>query len=165
MSKQIITQELLRTMFEYRNDGHLIWRENFAPGARQGTVAGCFGTRRYAKIGLFGKSYSLHRLVFLWHHGWLPIKVDHANLNKRDNRVENLRPASHSQNTHNVGKSKANKSGVKGVCWHKRDKKWAAYCNVGKVHYNLGYFDALTDAEAAVKAFREQHHGEFACHG
>jgi len=63
-------------------------------------------------------------LIFLYHHGYLPKFVDHIDGNKKNNRIENLREATKSQNAMNQKVSTRNTSGIKGVMWHKRDKKW-----------------------------------------
>lgn len=165
MTQPILSQDLLRTMFDYRDDGHLIRRVTRG-GCEKGGVAGTVCKRGYRYIAINGAKYSAHRLIFLWHHGWLPTgDVDHKDLDKRNCKIENLRAADGAKNQHNRGLSRNNKSGVKGVCWDTSKGKWLAQCCVNRHNYVLGRFDNIKDAEAAVRAFREQHHGEFANHG
>lgn len=155
MSKQSITQELLRTMFDYR-DGALY---------REGKAVGAIGANGYLLTHIGKQTYRVHRLIFLHQHGYLPPEIDHIDRNKTNNRVENLRSVTRAQNTHNGSTPKNNTSGVKGVYWHKDAKKWHAQCRVaGKTHY-LGIFAELDAAAQVVRQFREKHHGEFACHG
>ena len=52
--------------------------------------------------------------------------VDHKNLDGLDNREENLRPASYSQNNANQRIRSDNTSGVKGVCWDVKSRKWVS---------------------------------------
>lgn len=97
----------------------------------------------------------LHSLVMGAQKGQI---VDHKDGNKLDNRRTNLRFATTAQNIANSRRHCTNKSGYKGVCWHSRDKIWAAFIK-GK---HLGYFNtakegALAYNEAALKLF-----GEFA---
>ena len=87
--------------------------------------------------------------------------VDHKNGDSLDNRRSNLRPASHAQNMQNVGITKANTSGYKGVNWNSDASKWHARIRVNGKRLHLGLFDAAEDAHAAYVAAAEMHHGEF----
>ncbi|WP_252233758.1 HNH endonuclease [Clostridium sp. ZS1] len=66
--------------------------------------------------------------------------IDHINGNKLDNRKCNLRIVNKSQNAMNSKKPKNNTSGVKGVYWDKRSKKWEASIQVNMKKKSLGYF-------------------------
>lgn len=139
--------------------GHLKWRVS-SGRAKAGMVAGC-EAKGYVLIGIQGRLLKAHRLAWLLHYGKEPKgDIDHINGVRSDNRIANLREASHSQNMHNRVADKDNRSGVKGVCWNKWKQKWMAYVN-GK---HIGYFLSKSDAESAVKAARENLHGAFACH-
>lgn len=78
--------------------------------------------------------------------------VDHRNGDKTNNIRDNLRLATHSENTMNHKLSGYNSSGVTGVSWNKRDKKWESYIGKDGTRNRLGYFD---DFESAVKARKE----------
>ena len=110
------------------------------------------------------KSYSVHRLVWLMHHGVLPEFLDHINGNKLDNRIENLRPATKSQNNQNKRLYSNNTSGVKGVCWHKRIKKWQVNVRVNGKQKSFGFFDDIELAELVASEARNKLHGQFARH-
>lgn len=159
-----MTYEEARAIFNYR-EGRLYWRVQPYGSAQKGAPAGCVNNRGYVTIGWRRRRYSAHRLVFLWHYGWLPAEVDHINNDHSDNRVENLRPATRSENQRNIGILSSNKSGVKGVCWHKSSRKWRADCRVNGTLNYLGLFSTIEAAAKAVQQFRAQHHGEFANHG
>ena len=86
----------------------------------------------YCWVGLYkdGKRYqkSVHRLIaetFIPNPLNLP-DVDHINHNRTDNRLENLRWVTGSDNTRNMSMSKKNTSGEQGVCFHKPKKTWLA---------------------------------------
>ena len=163
MSKPIISPELLKAMFEHRADGALVWKVKHGK-VKPGDVAGCKDRDGYTLIGVNGVLCRAHRLAFLMHHGYLPSEVDHINGDPSDNRIENLRAATKSQNMCNSRTPKDNRSGVKGVYWNAHAKKWMARCTVNKkVHY-IGVYADIRVAETAVKAFRKKLHGDFARH-
>lgn len=88
--------------------------------------------------------------------------VDHINGNTLDNRKENLRLCTMSQNMFNQGAQKDNTSGYKGVSYVKDRGKWSAQIAIrGKTHY-LGYFHTPNEAYEAYCTAAKQLHGEFA---
>lgn len=72
--------------------------------------------------------------------------IDHINHNKLDNRKENLRLVSKSQNAMNSRLSKNNTSGRTGVSFIKSYNKWMSYIMINGKLKNLGYFDNKSDA-------------------
>lgn len=91
-------------------------------------------------------------------------RVDHKSTNKLDNRKENLRLATQSQNMCNTRKRSDNTSGVKGVCWDASKGRWKAQIKLKGKTYNLGCFDSVPAAEVVVRAARESLHGAFSRH-
>lgn len=86
--------------------------------------------------------------------------VDHKNHNGLDNRKENLRIVTASQNNQNRRSRKNSTSKYLGVCWFKRDKKWQAAIKTGGKQIKLGFFISEIDAakaynQAALKYFKE----------
>jgi len=148
--------------FEYR-EGHLFWKKR-KRGVKLGNRVGNLDKYGYLHMSYRGKMLFLHRMIFLMHHGYLPKSLDHIDANRSNNKIENLREASHFQNMQNIRISKRNKTGVKGVCWRKREQRYFAICNVNGKQYELGSFKLLDEAAKAVKEFREKNHGEFARH-
>lgn len=67
---------------------------------------------------------------------------DHKNGNKLDNRRENLREVTHSQNSQNIPKREGTSSQYIGVYWAKHANKWSV--RITKKH--LGYFKVEIDA-------------------
>jgi len=87
--------------------------------------------------------------------------VDHINGNKLDNRKQNLRFCSNSQNAANAKLNLRNKSGHKGVYWFKSANRWRAEIKVlGKKKY-LGTFTEVDRAAAAYNTAAEKYFGEF----
>lgn len=154
-SEEDLTKEKLHELFEYRN-GDLYWRQSKA-----GTIDGS----GYFQTGIRGKYFKNHRLIFLMHHGYLPALIDHIDGNRLNNKIENLRAATRSQNSFNSAMSKSNRTGVKGVSWREQMKKYRARIYANKKTYELGHFEKLEDAEKAVMEARKKYHGEFANKG
>lgn len=89
------------------------------------------------------------------------VLVDHKNMCGLDNRRENLRLASKSENMCNRTKTRQNSSGFKGVCWHKQGECWQAYITKNKVRRYLGLFDTAAEAHEAYKRAATELHGDF----
>lgn len=144
--------ELVKLKFAYVN-GIMYWSDDFSPRARRGFPAGSYDTKGYLCVKLSGKSYKMHRLIFLLHHGFLPEIIDHINGCKSDNRIENLREASKSVNNANKFKAQNNnKIGVLGVAKHKKTGKFQA--TFAKKY--LGLFDSASEASNAVEIARKK---------
>lgn len=101
----------------------------------------------------------MHRLVMNPDSGE---QVDHRNQNGLDNRRENLRICTHTENQRNRGKLSTNKSGYKGVCWYEVRKKWTAQIKVDKKVKNLGFYANIVDAARAYDNAARKYHGAFA---
>ena len=160
----VLSQKLLRELFEYR-DGELYWKVSPSEKIKSGSVVGTIGPHGYKVTKVNYKGYRVHRLIFMYHHGYMPEFVDHIDCDKLNNRIENLRSVTQSQNQLNRKIFKCSKSGVKGVYWHKGKKKWTSGCSNSGQWYNLGTYDTREEAEKSVRDFREEHHGEFVNHG
>lgn len=121
--------------------------------------------RRIWQVRLNGKIFGRHRIVWALHHGDWPPLIDHKNRNPLDDRIENLRVATTSQNNANIGLISTNTSGYKGVYWNKRRRKFLARINVNYKRICLGSFDDPAEAHAAYVVAAKEHFGEFWCDG
>ena len=91
------------------------------------------------------------------------LQIDHINGNTLDNRKENLRICTNQQNGFNKKNPlKNNKLGIKGVCWHKKIKKFMASIKINDKSIHLGYFNVLGDADSAYRIAELKYFGEFA---
>lgn len=88
-------------------------------------------------------------------------EIDHIDGDILNNKRNNLRSATHSQNMFNRKKQKNNTSGYRGVSWHKRAKRWSAYIRYQKKLIHLGYFDGLIQAAKTRDRAALKYHGEF----
>ena len=149
--------------FEYK-DGNLI-RKVASKRNGAGNVAGSKMAKGYITIGHMGKYWMAHRIIYLLEHGNCPEFVDHINGVKDDNRIENLREADINTNHYNCKKYTTNKSGVKGVYWHKSNSMWAVHISVKNKKKHLGCFHDLELAELVAMEARDKFHGKYANHG
>ena len=100
----------------------------------------------------YGITYKFHREIMGLSKENKSVFVDHINHNKLDNRKENLRLCSNSENCKNRNIAKNNKSGVTGVTWSKQMNKWKANIGVDNKLIHLGFF---SDKEKAIEARKE----------
>lgn len=140
------------------------WREGIISqvnACHAGKPAGKVGTDGYMKITISRRGYMAHRLAFVIMTGrWPSDDIDHENLNKSDNRWENLREATISQNHGNIpGRSK--KGLPKGV-WKSDNKFTAAIKQNGKNVYLGNYFTPEEAHEAYMVAARKYYGDAFA---
>lgn len=102
-------------------------------------------------------SISMHSVIAKTPKG---MHTDHINHNTLDNREENLRVCTPSQNKCNSRKQMNNTSGYKGV--NKKGNKWAARVRVGNVRTWLGAFDTPEEAAKAYNNAAKRLQGEYA---
>ena len=117
----------------------------------------------YKEIRFRGCRLYAHRVVFALHYGrWPTPRCDHIDGNKTNNRADNLRECSASENGHNGKMHRDNATGVKGVFRYVRSGYGTEVMSNGVRHRK--WFRRLEDAAAHVKQLREQLHGDFARH-
>lgn len=139
--------------------GYRIFKRRFA-GRRAGNVNKATG---YAEVCILGRSILVHRLIWAIVYGYDPrADIDHRDLCRSNNRLMNLREATRSQNSMNRSMRSDNKSGIKGVHWHKATGKWAATICVNGKGTHLGTFLTLEDATEARRAASAKVYGDFA---
>lgn len=157
-----MTKEYINHHFEYHKSGNLIIKNK----RYQCDVVGSLLKNRphhsgYVYIEHNRKSIALHAVIFILHYGYRPKFIDHINRNKSDNRIENLRPATRSQNNFNIKKRKNNKSGFRGVSLCKESGKWKAQISINNKKINLGRFKFKKDAYAAFVKSAKENYGKF----
>ncbi|MDU5747881.1 MAG: HNH endonuclease [Haemophilus parainfluenzae] len=174
--KSAPTKDYLSECFTYNeNTGLLTWKErplhhfkkerdmNVINGRMAGKPAKSSLNGRYHVVFVNGNFYLCHRVVWCLHHGYWPeCDIDHINGNKLDNRIENLREVSRSQNMSNVGMQSNNKSGFIGVFWASREGKWQAVVAHNKKNILLGRFDCPVKAALAYNDGALKYHGSYA---
>ena len=151
-------------LFRY-DDGKLYWaikRQGLRHARQVGTPNKGY---LWIKSNLIPKQVGVHRVIWEMHYGEIPkgMVIDHIDRNPLNNKIENLRLATRSQNSMNA-KGKGKRDLPKNVYIdfeYKGIKKYRAQVMVNGKYYRSGGFDTVEDAEAEAKKMRQKYHGEF----
>lgn len=156
-----MNQNELTHLLDYNPDaGIFTWKNPISTKYRKGDVAGSLRVDGYVQLKLSGKPYLAHRLAWLYVHGSIPAYIDHINQNRSDNRLENLREASKSQNGANRERCKNNATGYKGVI--KKKSRYVAALTHNKKRIEMGHYATPEQAWSAYQLGAYLYHGEFA---
>lgn len=154
-----IDPERVRELLAYDPDtGVFTWRVSRGWNAKAGSVAGRIDGRGYAVIRIDSIEMNAHRIAWAYVYGAVPEAfIDHINGVRSDNRIVNLRLATHSENQQNQRAARSNsKTGYLGVRQF-RDKFRAGISVNGKF-IHLGLFkDPYSAHQAYIEAKRVHH--------
>ncbi len=148
-------------------DGDLYWkvsRGRVKAGSLAGTLTTTEWGHTYRLVRVNKVSYLAHRIIWELHHGEIEegMVIDHINGDTLDNRLENLRVCTNTQNAQNIHAGRGIYSKLKGVSFHKKQKKWVAQINInGKANW-IGSFESQESAHQAYLNEANKHFGEFA---
>lgn len=146
-----LTAERLRELLSYDPETGLFRRKvALCNSVKVGEIAGGDDGQGYIKIRVDGKLYKAHRLAWLYVNGvWPEDELDHINGLRPDNRIANLREATHAENGQNRAIPRNSTSKHHGVGRDRRSGKWRARIKSRGVEVTLGYFENIEDAVAA----------------
>lgn len=126
-----------------------------------GDIVGVQRPDGYLRMSVDDINYFAHRLAWLHVYGvWADEQIDHINRVRSDNRIENLREATRSENAQNIAMFSTNTSGFKGVSYDSSRGKWAAKIGIlglGK-QKTLGRFPSAEEAAKAYAKAAAQYH-------
>lgn len=159
----LVTSERLRSALSYDAEtGHFTWLVRIG-SVKAGQRAGKHAKNGYWRIRLDGVEYPAHRLAWFYVYGrWPDGQVDHINLDKIDNGISNLRPATNAENQRNRSEQSNNTSGFKGVSRFKKTGRWRAEIMIDGHKKYLGSFSTPEQAAVAYDSAAARLHGDFA---
>jgi hypothetical protein len=157
------TAEYVRSLLDYDpQTGVFRWRCNRGLKNVGGKRAGTVTARGYRVIEIAGKTHREQRLAWLFATGhWPSGEVDHRDRDRSNNKLDNLRLATRSQNTTNKAVQKSSQTGIKGVN-RRENGTFRAYLSAQGRRINLGTFRTAEEARSAYLEAAKLHHGEFA---
>jgi len=152
-----LTQSKLKQILDYDPvSGHFNWRE-YGPGRNMKKPAGHHERKHNVIIiGVEGRSYQAHRLVWLYVHGYIPEGiVDHLNHNNSDNRLHNLRERRLTKGQQ-LREERLRIKKLFRVCISESGECWSAYIQEFGITEHIGDFEYEVEAiEAYNKRSRE----------
>lgn len=131
---------------------------------KAGEVAGWQDAGGYISIGFDGRTYRRARLAILLMTGEWPPKgtePDHKNRVRTDDRWDNLRLATRSQQSQNQKRDIAPKSGCRGVYWNSNRRMWYPRIQLDGKTIHFGYTEDLPLAIAIRKEAEAKYFGKF----
>ena len=161
----MLTAARLRELLHYDPETGCFTRRVSRRSFKAGTIAWSLTHYGYIRVVINKIEYRASRLAWFYMTGeWPDLDIDHKNRNRADDRWENLREATRSQNGANMlFPTRPNKHGFKGV-WKQRGIFYAAVTANAQRHY-LGHFRSAEEAHAAYVAKAKELFGEFHCAG
>jgi hypothetical protein len=174
----IVDAKKLKELFDYNyQTGELIHKHRPANSFKTknafgmftkrfaGKKAGCPGNHGYEQVYVDKKLQLSHRVIWALVYGeWPKDHIDHIDGNITNNKIENLRECSRSQNNRNKHKATGSIK-LKGVRFHKSLQKFQSRICVDYKSIHLGYFDTPEEAHAAYCAKAVELFGEYANFG
>lgn len=154
-------EELQQLLSYDPKTGFFTWRRTRSRFAYRGQIAGRLTTKGYRHIAICGEEYYAHRLAWLfsyreWPDGWL----DHINRDRDDNRIRNLRLATHVESNQNTRAKSNSRTGLKGVT--QNGNRWMARIRHGGRRIQIGSFATKEEAAEAYRNAALTLHREFA---
>ena len=120
------------------------------PGDRADTLVNTGKRAGYRRVCLLGDRVHAHRLAWFYVYGTGPTGfIDHANGERGDNRISNLRDVTQEVNTANRVRPNKNKKDTKFLGAFKAGRKWCSRIHIGGKKHWLGMFDTAEEAHKA----------------
>lgn len=139
--------------------GVFTWRVGKKGQAGPGSIAGCLNKHLgYWQIGILRQRLYGHRLAWLLSYGcWPTHQIDHINGDRSDNRLTNLREATHADNQQNRHLYR-NRTGFAGVEYCPKFGRFRARVVHNQIKHCAGHYDTAEEAHAAYLAKKAELH-------
>lgn len=160
MPRELSKEEIDRT-WDVLPTGELRWLHS-RKQVKAGDIAGGFNTAGYRVLSYSGHQYKIHRIIYAYYTGRWPKLIDHINGDRSDNRIENLREATHQLNSTNTNKVRG-KIPYRGVS--QADGKYVASVQCKGTRHFLGRFDTAEKAHDAYLSRRKELNPDLAIGG
>ena len=160
----MLTQDRLKKLLRYDpGTGQFVRLVKTSNRINVGDLAGgVSASHKYCSISLDGRPYLAHRLAWLYMTGqWPHAQIDHIDMDRRNNKWENLRASTVTQNRMNRRCPKNNSLGLKGVSLDKRSGKYRATIKINYKYISLGLFGTAEGAHDAYVVAANKLFGEF----
>lgn len=173
MAKTLLTSEDLNRLLRHEPDtGKLFWRErpvglfedkghtaetacrlwNAKHAGKEAFTAVQHG---YPQGRILGGTYKAHRVIWCMVYGEWPGHIDHIDGVRSNNLLANLREVTLAENCKNRRPNRNTRSGLAGVCWRERSKRWVASIAIDGRRREIAAFKDASEAHAAyLKAAR-----------
>jgi hypothetical protein len=160
----MLTLARLKEVISYDEEsGIFTWLNPSGHRVIAGTVAGKPKKSGYCFINIDNKRYAAHRLAWMYVNGNIPtLVIDHIDGNPSNNSIKNLREVTQQQNLYNMKLNIKNKSGYKGVHFHRGSNKWRAVVSVNNYPKHIGLFETPEEASVAYQSWCLENRGEHA---
>lgn len=155
MNKKAFTE-----LFYYK-DG-ILYNKKARGKVLKDSPAGTLNSKGYLQTRINNKMYLNHRIIWILHNYDInsDILIDHKDVNKINNFIDNLRIATYSENNVNKKICTRNKSGVKGVYFDVTLNKWCAQISFNGKRRKSTH-TTFEEACNVITVLREKLHGEF----
>ncbi len=157
----LLSHKYLLSILSYdKISGNFVWLVSCGT-VKAGRIAGCLRKDGYVQIIIGKRKYKAHRLAWFYVHGeWPRERLDHEDNCQSNNRWDNIRPATHSQNMANRKLNSNSSTGYKGVS--ARDGRYRAYVNKDGFRHWLGVYSTVEEAATVAASKALELHGAFA---
>jgi len=140
-------------------DGGLYWKQPQSNRLKAGQLAGSIDGRGYLRTSIDGELIGNHLIIWIMHYGQTTkgLCIDHRDRNKLNNRIENLREITRTQNNLNSD----SRLKARGISYDKVRHKWRAQISAENRNITLGRFDTEEEAHTAYREAYDELHGDF----
>ena len=150
--------ELQDTLLYVPELGKFVAKKQFGR-IRKGDIVGSKDTEGYLTINIEGTKYYIHRLVWLYHYGEWPDVIDHDDHDRSNNKLDNLKNGTHSDNSQNLSLRSTNKTGIQNISINNRDGSFA----IQKTVNGKRLFATAKTLEEAKAVKHRMTNGEYDC--